>query len=329
MERPTTLQTGIGRVSQKVTTKSSEAQAFSDQGLAYLHSYVWIEAARSFHQALRLDPSCAMAWMGLARAEQGLERSVPAQAAIDRARALAPNATDVERRFIALRALQMEAVAAADSETEARLHAEYKARIEEAIAAYPSDPELWILRGNAEEPGAWGRGQRGGVGSIAYYRTALSVSPGHFGAQHYLVHSYENVGRHSEAAEFGRLYAEAAPAVAHAQHMYAHVLPRLGRWEEARAQLEKADEIEKRYAREQSLRPGDDWHHEHNLQLLAFTYLRLGRPKTPSGHSAAPTTPRSEATWRSGSTRRCPSSCCCAAVCRRRSRRLGRSSRDW
>ena len=27
---------------------SKEAQAFYDQGLAYLHSYIWIEAARSF-----------------------------------------------------------------------------------------------------------------------------------------------------------------------------------------------------------------------------------------------------------------------------------------
>jgi len=59
--------------------------------------------------------------------------------------------------------------------------------------------------------------------------------------------------------------------------MYGHVLPRLGRWEEALAQFEKADAIEERYAREENVRPGDDWHHAHNLQLLGYTYLRLGR----------------------------------------------------
>jgi tetratricopeptide (TPR) repeat protein len=277
LERPTVLREGVGRISQKVTTSSPEAQSFSDQGLAYLHSYVWIEAARSFRQALRADPGCAMAWLGLARAEQGMERRKEAREALERARALAPKATDLERRFIALRAIQMDAVDAESPELEASRHAEYKREIEAAIAAYPDDAELWILRGNAEEPGPWGRGQRGGVGSIAFYRTALVCSPGHFGAEHYLVHSYENVGRHREAADFGKRYAEAAPRVAHAQHMYAHVLPRLGRWEEARMQLEKADAIERRYAEEERLRPGDDWHHVHNLQLLAYTYLRLGR----------------------------------------------------
>jgi len=277
LERPTILHEGVGRISQKVTTSSPEAQSFSNQGLAYLHSYVWIEAARSFRQALRADSGCAMAWLGLARAEQGMERRKEAREALERARALAPKATDLERRFIALRAMQMDAVDAESPEIEVSRHAEYKREIEAAIAAYPDDAELWILRGNAEEPGPWGRGQRGGVGSIAFYRTALVCSPGHFGAEHYLVHSYENVGRHREAADFGKRYAEAAPSVAHAQHMYAHVLPRLGRWEEARQQLEKADAIERRYAQEERLRPGDDWHHVHNLQLLAFTYLRLGR----------------------------------------------------
>ena len=47
---------GIGNSHEAVTTTSKEAQAFYDQGLNYLESYVWIEASRSFHQALRLDP---------------------------------------------------------------------------------------------------------------------------------------------------------------------------------------------------------------------------------------------------------------------------------
>jgi tetratricopeptide (TPR) repeat protein len=59
--------------------------------------------------------------------------------------------------------------------------------------------------------------------------------------------------------------------------MYGHVLPRLGRWDEALAQLEKADAIERRYAAEEKLRPGDDWHHIHNLQLLGWVYVRLAR----------------------------------------------------
>lgn len=276
LERPTTIRAGAGKVTQKITAKTPSVQAFYDQGLAYLHSYVWIEAARSFHQALREDPDCAMAWMGLARAEQGLNRDDASKAAIEKAKSLEPKITESERRHIELRAQQIDAqLAPADKEREK--HEAYKRAIEKAIAADPSDAELWILRGNAEEPGPWGRGQAGGIGAIAFYEAALARYPGHLGAHHYLVHSYENVGRHADAAEHGKIYAAAAPQVAHAQHMYGHVLPRLGRWTEALAQFEKADAIEETYAREESLRPGDDWHHVHNLQLLGYTYLRLGR----------------------------------------------------
>jgi len=57
-----------------VSTSSPDAQAFYDQGLAYLNSFVWIEAARSFHQALRLDPSLGMAQLGLSDAYVGLQQ---------------------------------------------------------------------------------------------------------------------------------------------------------------------------------------------------------------------------------------------------------------
>ncbi len=54
LNRPVPLRNGIGTAHDAVATTSKEAQAFYDQGLAYLHSYVWIEAARSFNQALRM-----------------------------------------------------------------------------------------------------------------------------------------------------------------------------------------------------------------------------------------------------------------------------------
>src|ERR1700676_67893 len=66
LDRPVPLRSGIGTVHQKISTSSPEAQSFYDQGLAYVHSFVWIEAIRSFHQALRAEPKLAMAYLGLA-----------------------------------------------------------------------------------------------------------------------------------------------------------------------------------------------------------------------------------------------------------------------
>jgi tetratricopeptide (TPR) repeat protein len=275
LARKIALRGDIGAVHQPITASSAAVQGYYDQGLTLLHHYVWVDAARSFHEALRLDPDCAMCWMGLARAEQGAERPEAARAAIASATRLAPKATAKEQVFIALRAQQVEAQDAEGAE-QAKQHDAYRAALDQALASYPDDAELWLLRGNAEEPGPWGRGQFGGAASIAFYETALVRSPDHLGAHHYLTHSFENIAHPAEAAQHGKVYADAAPGVAHAQHMLGHVLPRLGRWDEALVQFRKADAIEIAYARELGLRPGDDWHHLHNLQLLGYTYLRLG-----------------------------------------------------
>jgi len=278
LERPIGMRRDVGHVHQAITSTSTSprTQEFYDQGLTLLHHYVWVDAARSFHEALRADPECAMCWMGLARAEQGAERGEATHAAIANAQRLAPKATPRERAFIALRAQQIEAQDAIGKDQGER-HQKYRDALDAALASYPDDAELWILRGNAEEPGPWGRGQFGGAASIAFYETALVRSPGHLGAHHYLVHSFENIAHPAEAAEHGRIYADSSPGVAHAQHMLGHVLPRLGRWEEALVQFRKADAIEEAYAESLRLRPGDDWHHLHNLQLLGYTCLRLGR----------------------------------------------------
>src|SRR5882672_8178489 len=109
LERPLPLRPGIGLAHDDVSTKVTEAQAFYDQGLAYLHSYMWVEAARSFHHTLRLDPKLAMADVGLSYAYVELNAPGEAKAALGRARVLAAGASDHDRRHIDLRAAQMAA----------------------------------------------------------------------------------------------------------------------------------------------------------------------------------------------------------------------------
>src|SRR5437899_9829472 len=107
LDRPLQLRHGVGTVNEPVSTSSRDAQAFYNQGVAYLHSYVWLEASRSFHQALRLDPDIAMAYVGLSRVSTGLEDAPAALAAIQKAQALADagHANDWEKRRIAIRAM--------------------------------------------------------------------------------------------------------------------------------------------------------------------------------------------------------------------------------
>src|SRR5260370_35745145 len=54
---PVAIRTGIGKVHEKESTHSSEAPPFYKQGVSYITSHFWIEAARFCHQALRLVPN--------------------------------------------------------------------------------------------------------------------------------------------------------------------------------------------------------------------------------------------------------------------------------
>jgi len=94
------LRTGIGSAHDPVGTRSKDAQAFYDQGLAYLHSYVWLEAARSFNQALKLDSNLAIAHAMLSIAYTELNVPADARAALARATMLAADASEHDRRHI-------------------------------------------------------------------------------------------------------------------------------------------------------------------------------------------------------------------------------------
>lgn len=276
LERPLPLRSGTGNAHEKVTTASAEAQAFYDQGLNYLHGYVWIEAGRSFRQALRLDPSMAMAWIGLSRVYSGLDDPEEARQALAQAQALAAKASPREQRRVALRAAQLEAMA--DVADEAK-HLAYKKAIDAALAADVGDAELWLIRGNAEEASAAGRGQRGGAASTAFYREALRLAPDSSAAHHYLTHSYETINQIPHALEHGESYARLAPSVPHAHHMWGHDLRRVGRIDDAIAAFRRTDELEKAYYAAEGIAPELDWHHVHNLDLLATAYQHKGQMK--------------------------------------------------
>src|SRR6185437_4716944 len=116
LQRPVGLRASVGPLHDPVTTGSKDAQAFYDQGVAYLHSYVWIEAARSFHQALRTDPKMAMGYLGLSYAYSPMDYAA-ARAALGQAQLLSAGLSDRERSRIRIRALQLDSMADAASTT--------------------------------------------------------------------------------------------------------------------------------------------------------------------------------------------------------------------
>ncbi len=272
--KPVPLRKGVGNSHEPVTTSSKEAQAFYDQGLNYLESYVWIEASRSFHQALRHDPDLAMAYVGLSRTQSGMDDADGAKMYFEKAKALQSKVSEREKRRIAIREAQLAAME--NLEDIAKLAA-YRKVVDDALAKDIDDPQLWVLAGNAQEPAAAGRGQRGTAATVPYYHQVLLLVPDHATAHHYLIHSYETIGLIDKALEHGQVFARESPSIPHAAHMWAHDLRRVGRVDDAIVQFKRTDSLERAYYKAENIDPAMDWHHSHNLDLLATCYQHKGQ----------------------------------------------------
>src|SRR6187401_675050 len=102
------LYAGLGDFGRKITTTSADAQRYFNQGLCFLYAFNHDEAIRSFEQAAKLDPSCPMAWWGIAVANGPHinnaivppERAKAAWTALTKARETAARASPVEQALI-------------------------------------------------------------------------------------------------------------------------------------------------------------------------------------------------------------------------------------
>jgi len=273
---PIAIRDGIGAAHDHVTTTSRAAQGFYDQGLACLHSFMWLDAARSFNRAIALDPRLAIAHVQLSIAYTELNLAAAAKSALAAAQTLSTDANDHDRTHVMLRSVQMTAEEAPRDST--RLAA-YRAALDAALRKYPQDEELWLARGLAESVDPAERGQGSGASSIEYYETAVTLGPNHFAAHHYLAHAYENGGRIAGALEEATTYSRMAPGVPHARHMRGHDLRRSGRIADAITEFAVADSLARRSSALDQIPIEYDWHYQHNLDLLATSHQYLGHAK--------------------------------------------------
>src|SRR5438309_8882248 len=96
----------VGSVSFPVSCSAAAQKIFS-RSVAMLHSFWYEEAAKSFTAAAEQDPSCAMAWWGVAMSyyhplwePPTADAMKPGAAAVQKAKALNAH-TDRERGYIA------------------------------------------------------------------------------------------------------------------------------------------------------------------------------------------------------------------------------------
>lgn len=258
-------------VKYRVSTTSPECQAFFDQGLGYYYSYVWHEAARSFETAAKHDPDCAMAWWGLSRALERYGKGNQAEA-LKKAQALLPRCSHRENLLITAR-LQEKGMLPGVGDTEARRKAAVQT-IDTLLALYDDDEEGWYYRAQL----AGGAGLFGGqVSAVPYYKALLRLNPLHPGANHELVHFYENFKRPALGMPYADKYIESSPGIPHAWHMQAHLATRLGRWDKTTDRSTRAVELHREYQKTMKVTPGQDAQFSHHLETLMLGLTHDGR----------------------------------------------------
>ena len=56
--------TGLGPFHRPISSKNKEAQAFFDQGFQMMYAFARLDAVRSFREAWKRDPDCAICYWG-------------------------------------------------------------------------------------------------------------------------------------------------------------------------------------------------------------------------------------------------------------------------
>jgi tetratricopeptide (TPR) repeat protein len=232
---------GMGHWTHPVTTKNTLAQKYFDQGLTLVYGFNHEEAIRSFEQAAKLDPTCAMAQWGVALAygpniNLPMDPSAvsPAFEAITKAKALAPKASAADQAYIeALAARYAAGGGAAPSRT--ALDTAYVNAMRKLAAARPDDDDAQVLFAealmNLRPWDHWkpdGTPQPGTEELVATLEKVLARTPNHPGANHYYIHTVEASPHPEKARAAADRLTKLVPGAGHLVHMPAHIRMRTG-----------------------------------------------------------------------------------------------------
>jgi tetratricopeptide (TPR) repeat protein len=286
---PAPLIDGLGGHHHQVTTASKQAQRYFDQGLALCYAFNHPEAIRSFEEAARLDPGCAMAHWGIAFA-YGANINMPmpdeavpkAYAALKKAIELAPKATPKEQAYI--RALEKR-YAETPPKDRAPLERAFADAMREVARSYPDDLDAAVLFAeslmNTMPWNYWakdGKPRPETEEVLAALERVLKAAPDHPGACHYYIHAVEASPNPERGLAAAHRLRHLAPAAGHLVHMPSHIYLRVGDYHEASACNERAVAADEAYIGRYKVRTVySGMYYPHNLHFLSYSTAMEGR----------------------------------------------------
>jgi hypothetical protein len=272
----------VGSVHFSTSCSKSVSDNFN-HAVALLHSFQYEQSRQAFLQVSVQDSQCAIAQWGIAMSHYhglwGNGDTSAGRAALEKARNAAaanPATTPRETAFIeALAEIYIE-----DGKSPAAHAQSFEQKMGVLQAVNPEDHEAAIFHALALDITAPNTDKtfanQRKCGEIL--EPLFKLYPHHPGIAHYIIHCYDNPVLAEKGLAAARVYAEIAPASAHANHMPSHLFTRVGSWDEAihsnvkSAQLAAEAEATSKdgEAREQRL---------HAMDYLVYAYLQSGRVK--------------------------------------------------
>jgi tetratricopeptide (TPR) repeat protein len=263
-----------------LVSASDEIKNDFDQAIAMLHSFEYDEAEKGFAKIIAKDPSCAMAYWGVAMCNFHPLWEAPNEDALKKG-SKAINVARSIREKTTRESEYIEAIARFFANWEKVDHKTRCLNYEKAMAniytEYPDDTEAAIFYALALNTTADPTDK-----SYANQRKAFEIlnkiysrQPNHPGIIHYIIHNYDNPELAELALPAARKYASIAPSSAHAQHMPSHIFVRLGLWDEAISSNLASISSAKCYAEKASLKSSLE-EELHGMDYLIYAYLQKG-----------------------------------------------------
>ena len=231
----------LGPFTRAISTPDANAQDYFNQGFQMMYAFAKMEAARSFREAWKLDPNCAICYWGEAWAwgsylnGQIREEDAPhAYAAIQKALALASDhATPAEQAFI--NAMSVRYVEDYEPDKRVEQDEAYAEAMRLVAERYPDDLDAVTLYADALfllEP-------RRGTRDLndprvqrlhSVLESVLAKDIKHPGACHLYIHATESTTAPEKAADCAEHLGFAIPGASHINHMPSHTWNEIGRW---------------------------------------------------------------------------------------------------
>jgi hypothetical protein len=219
---------------------SADVQPEFAHGMALLHSFEFGPAIQSFQSVAGKDPSCAIAYWGMALAQWGNPFAVgtrpaaaiqPGRDFIEKANAIGAK-TERERDFAAAASALYDRFETVDQRARMLAYRDAMARV---AAKYPTDPEASAFYALSltfcADPADKTFADQLKAGAIL--EKLWAAQPEHPGMAHYIIHTYDFPPLASRAVAAARRYAAIAPDAPHALHMPSHTFTRLGYWQDS------------------------------------------------------------------------------------------------